>query len=180
MHFFIETPRLILRDFIADDLAAYTALSQNEKYQRFYSKVDCSSSKATQLVGLFIEQAAETPRNKFQLAMIDKTSQQLIGTAGLRVEADQQASIGCGIARAYQGAGHAAEAMCALVAYGFKQQNLHRIYAETIANNKAAIALCTQFGMREEARFLEHRYFKNKWWDTVILAILKSEWQANY
>lgn len=99
MHFFIETPRLILRDFMADDLAAYTALSQNEKYQRFYSEVDCSISKTTQLVGIFIEQAAETPRSKFQLAIIDKTSQQLIGTAGLRIETDQQASIGCGIAR---------------------------------------------------------------------------------
>ena len=67
--------------------------------------------------------------------------------------------------------------MNALLEYGFSKHNLHRIYAETIAANKPAIKLCKRIGMREEARFIENRYFKNKWWNTVVMAILKSEWE---
>ena len=32
-------------------------------------------------------------------------------------------------------------------------------------------------GMKEEARFKNHRFFKGKWWDTVVLAVLRSEWE---
>jgi RimJ/RimL family protein N-acetyltransferase len=96
----------------------------------------------------------------------------------LRVEHDRQASIGCGLAREFQVSGYAEEAMRALVDYGFLNLKIHRIYAEMIGSNKAAIQLCKKFGMRVEARFIEHRFFKEQWWDTVVFAILKREWQS--
>ncbi|MFW1485154.1 GNAT family N-acetyltransferase, partial [Vibrio parahaemolyticus] len=36
--------------------------------------------------------------------------------------------------------------------------------------------LCKSLGMRQEAHFREHRYFKEQWWDAVVLAILRTEW----
>jgi RimJ/RimL family protein N-acetyltransferase len=30
--------------------------------------------------------------------------------------------------------------------------------------------------MRKEALLKENRYFKGRWWDTVVLAMLSSEW----
>ena len=66
--------------------------------------------------------------------------------------------------------------MAALLEFGFDRQNLHRVYAETIAENKPALRLCKKLGMREEAHFIENRYFKGKWWSTVVMAMLKSEW----
>ncbi|WP_394252251.1 GNAT family N-acetyltransferase [Vibrio profundi] len=177
--FKIETNRLILRDFHTGDANAYVQLTQDKKYQRFYSEEDCTAEKSLALVQMFTEQANESPRSKFQLAITVKETGQVIGTCGIRLEGNQQASMGCGVARSAQGTGYALEAASALIEFGFNSLHCHRIYAETIADNKAAIALCRHLGMREEAIFKEHRYFKDKWWDTAIYAFLKSEWEQN-
>ena len=171
----LETEHLILRDFSAEDISDYTKLTQDEKYQRFYSEADCSEEKACFLVKLFIEQAQENPRSKFQLAIVEKTSAKLIGTCGVRLEEHRQASMGCGVAREFQGKGYALEASGVLLQYAFEQLNVHRVYAETISENRAAIFLCRQLGMEKEAHFRQHRYFKQRWWDTVVYALTKSD-----
>lgn len=159
-----------------EDEAEFVALSQDLKYQRFYNEEDCSPEKYKDLTKLFINQSNEIPRTAFQLAVQLKESNALIGTVCLRLESDNQASMGCGLARKYQGRNLMQEAAASLTNFGFLELNVHRIYAETISVNHAAIGLCQQLGMRKEALFKENRYFKGRWWDTVVLAILRSEW----
>lgn len=173
----IETNRLLLRNFAAEDADAYCSLTSEPKYQRFYSEEDCSEEKSRRLVEMFVAQSLEQQRTKYQMAVVLKETGVFIGTAGLRIEADEQASMGCGVGREYQSAGYAKEAMAALLKYGFEEHNLHRVYAETISENIPAIKLCQLLGMREEGRFIESRFFKGQWWDTVVLAMLCSEWQ---
>ena len=33
--------------------------------------------------------------------------------------------------------------------------------------------------MKLEGRLREHKYFKDRWWDTLIYAILADEWEAH-
>lgn len=172
----IETKRLLLRDFNKSDTNDYCNLTRDSKYQRFYSEEDCSVEKSRLLVEQFTLQALEEIRCKYQMAIVLKETGDFIGTAGLRIEQHKQASIGCGIGSKYQSAGYAVEAMYALLKYGFEVHDIHRVYAETISENTPAIRLCEMLGMREEARFIENRYFKGKWWSTVVLAMLKEEW----
>lgn len=40
-----ETPHLLLRDMRAADEAAFVVISQDQKYQRFYSEQDCLPEK---------------------------------------------------------------------------------------------------------------------------------------
>ena len=177
MSFILKTNRLLLRDFSSEDIDSYIAITSDEKYQRFYNHEDCSPEKSRKLVEDFVKQISEQPRTKYQLAITLKDTQKFIGTCGLRIEPDRQASIGCGVARSYQTYGYASEAMSSLVNYGFEQHQVHRIYTETIESNKPAVDLCIKFGMRVEAKFIQHRYFKQKWWNTIVLAMLRSEWQ---
>ena len=88
----------------------------------------------------------------------------------------RQGSIGCSLAIEHWSKGYAAEAMQAAIALGFETLNLHRIYAETISENKAAIALAQRIGMRIEGELKASQQFKDKWWNQTILGILKSEW----
>jgi RimJ/RimL family protein N-acetyltransferase len=177
--FILETKRLIIRDMQPDDEDAFVAISQDEKYLRFYDEIDSDPNKYRQLTQLFIKQAEECPRRAYQLAIESKSTGQFIGTICLRVEDNNQASMGAGLAREHQGVGLIQEAAITLAEYGFAQLELHRIYAETISENRAAIKLCQSLGMRKEAHIKQHRHFKGRWWDTVVLAILKSEWQNN-
>ncbi len=174
--FKLETERLIIRDMRLEDEASFVALSQDAKYQRFYDESDCEPQKYRDLTKLFIKQASEVPRQSYQLAVESKSSGEFIGTVCLRLEGDRQASMGAGLARSAQGQQFMPEAARALAEYGFCELNVHRIYAETIKENRAAIRLCMSLGMRKEAELVQHRYFKDRWWNTVVLAILKTEW----
>ncbi|WP_375753822.1 GNAT family N-acetyltransferase [Vibrio sp. HN007] len=176
--FSIETERLIIRDMTIEDESSFVAISQDAKYQRFYDEQDCDPQKYKELTQLFIEQAQQRPRTSYQLAIELKETGQFIGTVCLRLEDNRQASVGCGLSRAYQGAGLIQEASRAMMKFGFEELNIHRIYAETISENRAAIRLCQSLGMRKEAQFRDHRYFNQRWWDTVILAILQPEWNV--
>lgn len=174
--FSLETERLIIRDMTLADEADFVAISQDEKYQRFYNEADCSAEKYQELTKLFVKQAQESPRTSYQLAIEHKADGKFIGTVCLRLEEDRQASMGCGLSRDYQGSGLIQEAAYALVSYGFNQLNVHRVYAETISLNRAAIRLCRSLGMKQEAHFRENRFFKQQWWDTVVMAVLHKDW----
>ncbi|WP_052879910.1 GNAT family N-acetyltransferase [Vibrio coralliirubri] len=175
--FKLETDRLILRDMDLEDECAFVAMSQHAKYQRFYDESDCEPNKYRELTQLFVAQALEVPRQSFQLAVESKDSGKFIGTVCLRLEGNLQASMGCAFSREIQGKGLSIEAAKALANFGFSDLGVHRIYAETISRNLAAIKLCQSLGMKEEARFENHRFFKGKWWDTVRLAVVRSDWK---
>ena len=174
--FKIETKRLIIRDMNPSDESAFVAMSQDAKYQRFYDESDCDPNKYKELTNLFIAQASEEPRKSYQLAVECKDSRQFIGTVCLRLEDNQQASMGCAFSRSSQGHKLSYEAALALADFGFSELCVHRIYAETISKNLAAIKLCKSLGMRQEGHFREHRFFKEQWWDTVVLAVLRTDW----
>ncbi len=174
--FRLETENLILRDMQLSDESSFVEISQDSKYQRFYSESDCEPDKYRKLTKLFIEQALETPRMSYQLAIESKQTGKFIGTVCLRLESDRQASMGVGISRQSQGHGLIYEAAKELASFGFNELDVHRIYAETISQNLAAIRLCKSLGMRQEGYYRENLFFKGRWWDTVVLAILRSEW----
>lgn len=177
MNFKIETDRLILRDYALTDLTNFSEMSGDPEFQRFYSEEDCKPEKWQLLIRSFTQETNENRRNSFNLAISSKTDDSFIGSVGIRIQANQQASVGCSLTRNSQHSGIALEAMSAIVQFGFEERRLHRIYAETISENKAAMMLCKNLGMRKEAEFLEHRYFKNRWWNTVVFGLLSSEHQ---
>ncbi|MFB9887973.1 GNAT family N-acetyltransferase [Balneatrix alpica] len=176
MGFSLTSQRLHLRDFREDDLESYVELYDSETYARYYSEEDCSAVRCHQLVQQFINETKQHPRQHYHLAITEKGKDKLIGVCSLRLEDHRQASIGCGIATSHQGASYAYEAMQTLFNLAFKVFAVHRIYAETIAENSAALHLCRQLGMQQEGHLIQHRYFRQRWWDTVIMAIKEEQW----
>jgi len=160
------------------DFGAFEAMNREEKFQRFYSENDCSYETWSQLVSKFVSEAEQYPRKNYNLAIALKSNNQFIGAAGIRIEENSQASVGCSLDRRYHLRNFAQEAMAAIAKFGFTKLDIHRIYAETISDNKAAVLLCNKFGMRKEAEFIEHKYFKGRWWNTVVFAMLEDEWRA--
>ena len=65
----IRTPRLILRDFRSSDLVAYSGLRAHPDFQRFYPAHDTSAEMSAELLGEFLNWAAENPRSRYQLAV---------------------------------------------------------------------------------------------------------------
>lgn len=173
----IKTKTLLLRDFLTSDLAAFRSLRRDAKFQRFYDEEDSAESKAEELLRMFIEQAAENPRSKYQLA-ITTAQDGLIGTFGIRSEGGADFSIGCEVGRRWHGKGVALEAGRAIIDFGFAELGANRIYAETVSENKAAVRLCRLLGMHIEAERKNDRYFKGREWGTTVLSLYKETWSA--
>lgn len=176
----LETERLILRDFWPEDFEAFYATSNNPEYQRFYSERETTRSFWRDIFDRILSAAEASDRTNHQLAICLKTGE-LIGTCGVRIEVPnhQQASFGCAIARDYWGKGFAYEASRRIIGFGFSSLPIHRIYAETISENVRARALAERLGMRLEGELRHHRLFRGRWWNTVIYAVLRDEWNPS-
>ena len=76
------------------------------------------------------------------------------------------------------GQGYASEAARAMVRFGFEDLGLHRIWAECIADNRRSIRVLEKAGLQLEGRLRDKVYFKGRWWDTLLFAILEDAWRA--
>ena len=91
---------------------------------------------------------------------------------------DLSGEIGWSLHPDFEGQGYASESARAMLEYAFGTLGLHRVTAELDPRNTASIALCKRLGMREEAYFREHMWFKGEWGDTGVYAVLASEFSA--
>lgn len=179
----IETERLMLREFREDDWEDMLAYWSNPLYERYYAEHRDPARVARDLVTRFVEARSTEPRRSWQLAIAlkDTGDDHLVGNCGIRInDPDRgEANIGYELNPDVWGNGYATEATGAIVRFGFEDLHLHRIWAECVAENTASARVLEKLGMRREAHFREHRYYRDRWWDTLIYAILAREWRQH-
>lgn len=175
---YIETGRLILRDFEPGDFDAFFATTNDPEYHKYYSEGEITVAFYQVIFERILSGTSQTNRDKYQLAICLLTGE-LIGTCGVRTEDtnNRQASFGCAIGRMHWGKGFAYEASRNIIDFAFSSLPIHRVYAETISENSRARELAERLGMRLEAEFKEIKYFRGRWWNSVIYAILEDEWK---
>ncbi|MCI0608730.1 MAG: GNAT family N-acetyltransferase [Anaerolineae bacterium] len=177
----LETERLILRDFVEDDWRAMLEYQSDPLYLRYYEWTEGKPEVVKQFIGWFLDHQKQQPRIKFQLAVVLKSNNQLIGNCGVRMnEADsQEADIGYELNPKHWNQGYATEAASAIVDFGFSHFGVHRIWADCIADNVGSAHVLEKLGMKLEGRLRENKHFKGKWWDTLIYAVLADEWDSH-
>jgi RimJ/RimL family protein N-acetyltransferase len=178
----VITSRLLLREFVLKDWRSVLAYQREPEYLRFYPWYNRSAVDVRDFVQQFIAWQDEAPRTRFQLAiMLGDQQEQLIGNCGLRKEYDAatEAELGYELAPWHWKQGYATEATRALLAVGFNELHLHRIFACCIADNSASVRVLEKLGMRCEGCLREQFWMKGRWWDTLVYSILDQEWQAH-
>ena len=146
----LHTSRLLLRDFTLIDIDAVHAYQSDPRYLEHSPWPTRSRADVADFVQMLIEWSLERPRIRYQLAIVHGAA--LIGSCGIRRSAWDavEAEFGCELAPAAWGHGYAAEASRAILAFGFRELRLQRIFAKTTTTNRHAIALARRLGMREE------------------------------
>jgi RimJ/RimL family protein N-acetyltransferase len=175
----LTTDRLTLREFTENDWPAVLAYQQDPRYLRTYEWTERTVPDVQAFVQMFLDNQAAQPRTKFQLAITLKTTGQLIGNCGLRLKSAHalEADIGYELSPEQWGKGYATEAAQAMVNLGFSEFNLHRISAWCLADNVGSVRVLEKVGMKLEGKLRENEYFKNRYWDTLLYAILENDWQ---
>ena len=177
----LETERLILRDFVEEDWQAVFAYQTDPLYLRYNNWIERTPEAVKEFVGRFLNHQVQNSRIKFQLAVVLKADNQWIGNCGVRMDkvGDVEANIGYELNPNYWNRGYATEAAHAIVDFGFKHFSIHRIWADCVADNVASAHVLEKLGMKLEGRLRDKAYFKDRWWDELIYAILADEWEAH-
>jgi ribosomal-protein-alanine N-acetyltransferase len=175
------TERLILREFNAQDWPTVLAYQSDSRYLQYYHWTERTPKAVRDFVNMFVVQQRERPRAKFQLAIALQSDQRLVGNCGIRKATFDayEAEMGYELAPQYWGHGYTSEAARAMVRFGFDELDLHRIWAECIADNQRSVRVLEKVGLRLEGRLRDKVYFKGRWWDTLLFAILEDEWRTS-
>lgn len=177
----LETERLILREFVKEDWQRVLEYQSDPLYLRYNEWTERTPETAQEFVGWFLAHQVQQPRIKYQLAVVLKSSSQLIGNCGVRMAKENalEADIGYELDPKHWGHGYASEAAHTVVDFGFNHFGVHRIWANCNADNTASAHVLQKLDMQLEGRLRENQFFKGRWWDTLIYAILADEWQAH-
>ena len=177
----LETEQLILRDFVKEDWGRVLEYQSDPLYLRYNKWTERTPEAAQEFVGWFLDQQIQTPRIKYQLAVVLKSNNQLIGNCGVRMEKanDVEANIGYELNPQYWNYGYATEAAHAVVDFGFQHFGVHRIWADLVADNVGSAHVLEKLGMKLEGWLREKAYFKRRWWDALVFAILADEWETH-
>ena len=175
----LRTERLILREFVKEDWRAVYAYQNDPRYLEFYEWDHRTELDVKSFVQMFLDWQQETPRTRFQLAIVLPSTNKLIGNVGIRKREVKayQAELGYELDPHEWGNGYATEAATAMLQFAFEQLRLHRVWAQCIANNHNSVRVLEKLGLHQEGHLRENEFFKSRYWDTLIYGILEEEWR---
>lgn len=80
----------------------------------------------------------------------------------------------------YLSKGYGTEAIRLLLDYGFNYMNLHSIKLHLMSFNERALKCYKKCGFKETGRIRENRFINGKYYDTIAMDILESEFSESY
>ncbi|MEU5115071.1 GNAT family protein [Streptomyces longwoodensis] len=169
--------RLVLRELATADVDAVLAIYGSPVATEHLSFEPRDREQVEQIVARSIAAATATPRTEYALAVIEQTTAELIGFGRLALDPHQQrgATIGFALRPPSWGRGYGVETVRLLLALGFCDLALHRIWGARSRFNEASAKTMSAAGMVEEGTIREHVLKAGKRRDSVVHAILERE-----
>jgi ribosomal-protein-alanine N-acetyltransferase len=171
----LRTERLLLRQFQSSDAPEVQRLAGvKEVAAGTFLPHPYPDGTAEQWIA---SQQEEFDADTFvNFAIVLLTQEILIGSIGLAIVAEHQhARLGYWLGLPYWNHGYATEAVEAVLAYGFYQRQLHRIYAPHFQSNPASGRVLQKVGMTYEGRMREHYRRFGEFVEVELYGILEQD-----
>ncbi|MDO5745028.1 MAG: GNAT family N-acetyltransferase [Micrococcaceae bacterium] len=151
MRILCQTPRLVLREFTADDAESLVELDSDPRVMRYISNGVATPREeiTNEHLPAYLRYHRRGPDFGFWVAQLDPGGE-FIGWFHLRPEPGGDPGdpeLGYRIRHAYWGQGLATEGSRALIAHGFAVESVTRIHASTMAVNLASRRVMEKSGM---------------------------------
>lgn len=175
----LTTDRLRLRELRQGDAEALFAILSDEEATAYYGHEPHRSLHDTR--ALIAEmQARYTQREIIRWAITRRDDDHLIGSCSLHHfdASHHHAETGYELHRACWGQGLMAEALGAILTYGFEELGLQRIEAIIDDANARSKGLLLKLGFSYEGRLRERFYFRGRFEDEYHYGLLRHEWAA--
>lgn len=175
----LYTERLVLRDITIEDQQDIFDYRSDAEANRFQGWIPETLEEVENFI-LRNTKEFNQPESWYQLLITDKETKTVIGDIGVHFTGDENAQVELGITlnTSFQGKGYASEALKGIISHLFDDLHKHRITASVDPDNTASILLMERIGLRKEGHFVKSLFWKNKWVDDVIYAVLREEWLA--
>jgi RimJ/RimL family protein N-acetyltransferase len=115
------------------------------------------------------------------LGIAARQEDRLVGVTGLHHIDWRNRHAGFGIAvgdKAAWGRGYGTEATRLLVRHAFETLNLNRVWLHVYEHNERGLRLYRKVGFRPEGRLRQDAFREGRYWDTVVMGVLRDEWEA--
>lgn len=180
---YLQTARLILRNFIDSDLEPFLAYHNDlevAKYQGW--GIPYSREKGEAFVSSMKERVAPKQGGWIQFAIALKDTDELIGDLGCYIKEEdvRQARIGFTLASKYWRKGYITEVIPRLLEYLFEDMDIHRVVADCDVDNVASYQALEKLGFRREAHFVESYLMDGVYTSEYHYGLLQREWRENF
>ena len=175
---FLTGERVYLRPFEPEDAATLKQFINDPEVTR---TLTAYRPYSLQQEREFIERNGKSETDII-LGITTRADDKLIGTAGLhRINwRDRNADFGIAIgAKDEWNKGYGTDATRLIVKYGFETLNLHRIGLRAYEHNGRAQRAYEKAGFRKEGVLRQDAYREGRYWDTVMMGILRSDWEPD-
>ena len=178
MVFSIETPRLILRDFCEADWVDVHAYASDMEVARFMNWGPNSEAETQAFIAQAIALGEQRPRRTYHLAVVVRETGKVMGGATLRMLESEPDSgeLGYTFHRLAWGQGYGTELATAIVAFGFKELGLRRIWATCRPENIGSYRILKKAGMHFEEYLENEKLVRGHLVDSFLCAMSREEW----
>ncbi|MFI1257165.1 GNAT family N-acetyltransferase [Streptomyces netropsis] len=175
-----DDARLTLRELTIDDVDAVFAIYGSPETTEHLSFTPRSREEVGSIVNRSMASATASPREEYALAVVERTTDEVIGFARLATDPHQPraATIGSALRPDTWGVGYGSETLRLLLALAFTDLDLHRVWAARSPLNVAAEKTLLAAGFAEEGRIRSHVHVRGAWRDSIVYGILCEEWNA--
>ena len=173
----VETPRLLLRELKESDWSSVLEYASDPEVVKYMDWGPNDKSQTEEFIRRSMQAQQERPRMHYNLAITLRTDLKLIGSCGINVSNpdDREGWIGYCLNKSFWKKGYATETAKALVEFGFRDLNLHRIFATCDPYNSASARVLEKAGMLREGHLHEYKWSKGKWRDSYLYALINKE-----
>jgi len=159
---YLETKRLILREFLESDIEAMFELDSNPLVHKYLGNKPISTRQQAAEGIKFVRQQYEE-RGIGRFAAVEKSSGDCIGWSGLKLNAGKKESlnnlenfidVGYRFIPRYWGKGYATESSIATLKYGFETKNYDVIFGAAEVGNIASNKVLQKIGLKFQNKFV--------------------------
>jgi len=171
----LETDRLILRPFRAEDAAAVQRLAGDPEIASTTLNIPhpYEDGMAEDWIGTHEPGWADGTMAVFAMTSPEDG---LVGAIGLSIKAaHRRAELGYWVGVPFWNRGYATEAVRAVLQFAFETLQLNRVHASYFKRNPASGRVMTKAGMREEGIRRQHFFKDGRFEDVTEYAILRGE-----
>jgi [ribosomal protein S5]-alanine N-acetyltransferase len=175
----LHTERLVLRPFSKSDAPSVQNLANNKEVAEIIGLPKPYLLKHA-LDWIDIQPELFEKEIEYPLAIVQKRTDELVGTITLRVDKDnQKGELGYWIGRTFWGKGFATEAVKRMMLFGIEALELNKICASALSRNIGSITVLQKAGMVKEGVLKQDRLILGTFEDIEIFGILKKDFELS-